>query len=77
MFHYWHDWRNIGLHTLAKTSGKHRKTFLLISIGKKSKENLACTPNERKKGSKKAEREKHKPKMKKIKQKYLYENKYK
>lgn len=54
MFHYWHDWRNIGLHTLAKTSGKHRKTFLLISIGKKSKENLACTPNERKKGSKKS-----------------------
>ena len=54
MFHYWHDWGNIGLHTLAKTSGKRRKTFLLISIGKKSKENLACTPNERKKGSKKS-----------------------
>lgn len=53
MFHSWHEWRNIGLHTLAKTSGKHRKTFLLISIGKKSKENLACTPNERKKGIKK------------------------
>ena len=56
MFHSWHDWRNIGLHMLSKTLGKHRKTFLLILIGKKSKENLVHIPNERKKGSIKKKR---------------------
>ena len=42
------------MHMLPKTSGKHRKTFLLILIGKKSKENLVRIPNEREKGSKKS-----------------------
>ena len=62
---------------LSKTLGKHRKTFLLILIGKKSKENLVHIPNERKKGSRKKKKKGHKIKMKKIKQKHFYENKYK
>ena len=61
---------------LSKTLGKHRKTFLLILIGKKSKENLVHIPNERKKGSRKKKKG-HKIKMEKIKQKHFYENKYK